>query len=75
MEKTIYVQIFTFYAPESTWKNIVKKLLTKCCSLSGILVYTVHAADDGSLLVSSQAKLLGSLYVSGAMAPLYCGSI
>ena len=53
MEKTIYVQIFTFYAPESTWKNIVKKLLTKCCSLSGILVYTVHAADDGSLLVSS----------------------
>ena len=48
-EKTIYVQIFTFYAPESTWKNIVKKLLTKCCSLSGIYC----AADDRSLLVSS----------------------
>ena len=70
MEKTIYVQIFTSYAPESTWKNIVKKIINKM-----LLPLWFHAADDGSLLVSSQAKLLGSLYVSGAMAPLYCGSI
>ena len=46
-EKTIYVQIFTFYAPESTWKNIVKKLLTMLFPL------WFCAADDGSLLVSS----------------------
>ena len=48
-EKTIYVQIFPFYAPESTWKNNAKKLFVECCFLSGIYC----AADDRSLLVSS----------------------